>query len=144
LQIRAALRDEWPVCADIYVRSGRAAFTWVDPDLFQVSKIADWAEQGEELYLAFDQRQPVAMMSFWRPDSFIHNLFVDPHAQGRGAGTALLGFAYAIADGLVSLKCSALNGPALRFYERRGMIEVDRGRRPDGDPYVLFRQPDRP
>ena len=141
MEIRAALRDEWPVCADIYIRSGRAAFPWVDPEVFQASKIVAWAEAGEELYLAFDNGRAVAMMSFWRPDNFIHNLFVDIGAQGRGFGTALLRFARSVADGPVTLKCDALNASALGFYARRGMVEVERGIRADGDPYVLFRQP---
>jgi GNAT superfamily N-acetyltransferase len=140
LDIRAARKDEWPICADIYVRSGRAAFTWVDPEMFQASEILAWAEEGEELYLAFDQGRPVAMMSFWRPDNFIHNLFVEPDAQGQGAGTALLDFARAIADGSVALKCDLLNAASLRFYERRGMIEVERAIGPAGRPYVLLRQ----
>jgi GNAT superfamily N-acetyltransferase len=142
LHIRAAQRDEWLVCADIYVRSGRAAFTWVDPGVFQISSIIAWAEQGETLYLAFDRGRPVGMMSFWRQDNFIHNLFVEPLAQGRGFGTALLEFAYAIADGPVTLKCDPRNDPTIRFYRRRGMIEVERGVGPHDDrPYVLFRQP---
>ena len=141
MDIRAAQRDEWLVCGEIYVRSGRAAFTWVDPALFQVAEIVDWAEQGEELYLAFDQGRPVAMMGFWRPDSFIHNLFVDPRAQGRGAGSALLNHAYGIADVPVTLKCEPSNRSAIRFYQRRGMIEVERGVGAQDDrPYVLFRQ----
>ncbi|MGZ3275468.1 MAG: GNAT family N-acetyltransferase [Caulobacteraceae bacterium] len=145
MEIRAAQRDEWLVCAEIYVRSGRAAFTWVDPEAFQIGNIVACAEEGEELYLAFDRGRPVAMMTFWRPDSFVHNLFVDPRAQGRGAGTALLQFAYDIADGPVTLKCDPQNQPALRFYARRGMREVERGVGPHDDrPHVLLRQPDRP
>ena len=133
------------MCAEIYVRAGRAAFTWIGPGVFQIASIIASAEQGEELYLAFDRGRPVAMMSFWRPDSFIHNLFVDPRAQDRGVGTALLQFAYEIADGPVTLKCDPQNMPAMRFYERRGMSEVERGVGPHDDrPYVLFRQPDRP
>jgi GNAT superfamily N-acetyltransferase len=84
---------------------------------------------------------PVGMMSFWRPDNFIHNLFVDTGAQGRGVGTALLRFAFDIANGPVSLKCDAFNTAALGFYARRGMIEVQRGVRPESGPYVLFLQP---
>ena len=141
MDIRAAQRDEWLACAEIYVRAGRAAFTWVDPQVFQVANVIAWAEQGEELYLAFDQGRPAAMMSFWRPDSFIHNLFVDPRVQGCGHGSAMLRFAYGIADGPVTLKCDPKNLPALRFYAQRGMIEVERGVKPDGDPYVRFRQP---
>ena len=144
MEIREALRHEWPVCADIYVRAGRAAFTWADPELFQASNILVWADQGEALYLAFDQGRAVGMMSFWRPDNFVHNLFVDTGAQGRGVGTALLHFAFGIADGPVTLKCDALNSPALEFYARRGMVEIQRGFREGSGPYVLFLQPPTP
>jgi len=144
LEIREALRQEWSVCADIYVRAGRAAFTWADPELFQASNILVWADQGETLYLAFDQGRPVGMMSFWRPDNFVHNLFVDPGDQGRGIGTAMLNFAFGIANGPVTLKCDAFNAPALRFYQRRGMTEVQRGFREGSGPYVLFLQPQTP
>ena len=140
MEIRAARKAERQACGDIYVRAGRAAFPWVDPELFQASEIAAWAEQGEELYLALEDGMPVAMMSFWRPDSFIHNLFVDPPAQGRGYGGALLAFAGAIADGPVSLKCDPLNQAAMRFYAHRGMTEAGHGVGPQGRPYVLFRQ----
>jgi GNAT superfamily N-acetyltransferase len=141
LEIRAAGREEWPICADIYVRSGRAAFPWVDPANFKADEIIEWAEGGEELYLAYDQGRPVAMMSFWRPDNFVHNLFVDTDEQGRGYGRALLEFAYGIAEGPVTLKCDVLNEAALEFYRRRGMSEASRGLGPEGRPYILFRQP---
>ena len=141
MDIREAQREEWPACAEIYVRSGRAAFTWADPEMFQADNLIAWAEQGETLYLALDGGRPVGMMSFWRPDNFIHNLFVAPEAQGRGVGAALLDFAYGIADGPVTLKCDLANAAALRFYARRGMTEIQRGVRPDSGPYVVFLQP---
>lgn len=45
-------------------------------------------------------------------------LFVDPAAQGSGAGRALL--ADAEARGAVSLECFRANAAARRFYERAG------------------------
>jgi GNAT superfamily N-acetyltransferase len=139
-QVRQARKEEWPVCAEIYVRAGRAAFTWADPELFQAANVIAWAEEGETLYLALDEGRPVGMMSFWRPDNFIHNLFVDTGAQGRGVGSELLQFAFDIASGPVTLKCDAFNEAALGFYTRRGMTEVRRGFR-EGGPYVLLLQP---
>ncbi|HEY4029749.1 MAG TPA: GNAT family N-acetyltransferase [Caulobacteraceae bacterium] len=140
MEVREARKDEWPVCAEIYVRAGRAAFTWAEPELFRESNIIAWAEEGETLYLAIDGGRPVGMMSLWRPDDFVHNLFVDIGAQGRGVGAALLQFAFAIAKGPVTLKCDAFNARALRFYARHGMIEAQYGSREVGGPYVLLRQ----
>ncbi len=51
-------------------------------------------------------------------------LFVDPAAQGSGAGRALL--AEAVARGACSLECFRANEPARRFYERAGWV-VTRG-----------------
>jgi len=51
-------------------------------------------------------------------------LFVDPAAQGSGAGRALL--AEAVARGVCSLECFRANAPARRFYERAGWV-VTRG-----------------
>ncbi len=47
-------------------------------------------------------------------------LFVDPAAQGSGAGRALL--AAAVARGTCSLECFRANLPARRFYERAGWV----------------------
>ncbi len=48
----------------------------------------------------------------------IDMLFIDPAAQGTGAGTMLL--AEAEVRGAVSLECFRDNHPARRFYERHG------------------------
>lgn len=47
-------------------------------------------------------------------------LFIDPAAQGSGAGRALL--AEAVARGTCSLECFRANHPARRFYERAGWV----------------------
>ncbi len=51
-------------------------------------------------------------------------LFIDPAAQGTGAGRALLD--EAVARGVGSLECFRANAPARRFYERAGWV-VTRG-----------------
>ncbi len=51
-------------------------------------------------------------------------LFIDPAAQGTGAGRALL--AEVVSRGVCSLECFRANAPARRFYERAGWV-VTRG-----------------
>lgn len=51
-------------------------------------------------------------------------LFIDPAAQGTGAGQALL--AEVVSRGVCSLECFRANAPARRFYERAGWV-VTRG-----------------
>jgi GNAT superfamily N-acetyltransferase len=140
LEVRRARPEEWPACADIYVRSGRAAFTWAYPAEFQAAKLLGWADEGEEIYLAHDGERVVAMMTFWRPDNFVHNLFVEPDVQGSGLGSALLALAEKIADGPISLKCDAQNLAAIAFYKRRGLTVCEEGQRPDGGVWFMLRR----
>ena len=51
-------------------------------------------------------------------------LFIDPAAQGTGAGRALLD--EAVSRGVCSLDCFRANAPARHFYERAGWV-VTRG-----------------
>ena len=53
-------------------------------------------------------------------------LFVEPAHQGRGIGTRLLTTALARMPPSVMLNVFEDNGPARRFYERRGFREVER------------------
>jgi GNAT superfamily N-acetyltransferase len=140
LEVRRARPEEWPACADIYVRSGRAAFTWVDPAEFQAAKLQGWADEGEEIYLACVGERVVAMMTFWRPDNYVHNLFVEPDAQGGGVGSALLALAEKIADGPISLKCDAQNLRAMEFYEHRGLTVCEEGLRENGESWFMVRR----
>ena len=141
MEIRRARPDEWPACAEVYVRSGRAAFDWVDPEEFQAAKFYGWAEGGEEVYLAADAGKALGVLTFRRPGNAIHNLFVEPHAQGRGIGSALLAHALRIADGPIVLKCDAANAAALGFYARRGLTQTGRGVKDNGDAYIVFGPP---
>jgi GNAT superfamily N-acetyltransferase len=76
-------------------------------------------------------------VSVWRPQSFIHHLYVRPEARGRGVASALLD---ALAQRLPypwRLKCVRVNRIAMQFYGRRGWREVGRGRGVQGDHVVL-------
>lgn len=52
--------------------------------------------------------------------SHIENLYVDPAAQERGIGGALLAAAEERVAGPISLRCSTANPRARSFYERSG------------------------
>lgn len=77
----------------------------------------------------------VGVAGFFRPDNFLHSLYVAQ--RGGGVGKALLDHVVACADGPVSLKCQALNLRAQAFYEREGFKAVEHGRDPpSGPPWV--------
>jgi len=96
------------------------------------------ASEGEDVWVA--ERPAVGICGFisvWRPQSFIHHLYVDPRFHHQGVGTALLA---SLADWLPepwTLKCAASNTAALVFYESRGWRTIDTGVSENG-PYFLL------
>ena len=67
----------------------------------------------------------IGLAAFYRPQNFIHSLYVTE--RGRGIGKALLDHVCAQADGPVSLKVQAKNLRAQAFYAREGFRCVERG-----------------
>jgi ribosomal protein S18 acetylase RimI-like enzyme len=68
-------------------------------------------------------------------------LYVDPPAQGRGIGTALLDKAKALSPEGLTLFTHQRNGRARAFYEQRGFRAVRLGVSPppESEPDVLYR-----
>ena len=56
----------------------------------------------------------------------MEQLYVDPAAQGRGIGAALLDLAKARNPGGLQLWTFQINAGARRFYAREGFVEVER------------------
>ena len=105
--------------AALYVRSGTAAFTWRPPGHFQAEDFIRFAEE-EEVWLAYIGDAPVGVLSLFRPENFIHCLYVDPDAQRLGIGRALVDHVRRIVDAPLSLKLDVPNRGAIRFYEATG------------------------
>lgn len=57
---------------------------------------------------------------------WLDDLYVDPAAQGRGVGGALLDLVKAQQPGGFCLWVFVSNVPARAFYEARGLVEVER------------------
>jgi ribosomal protein S18 acetylase RimI-like enzyme len=68
-------------------------------------------------------------------------LYVDPAAQGRGLGSALLDMAKALSPAGLTLYTHQRNERARAFYERRGFRAVRFGVSPppENEPDVLYR-----
>jgi GNAT superfamily N-acetyltransferase len=105
--------------AALYVRSGRAAFTWRPPEHFQAADFKLFA-QDEEVWLALLGEAPVGILSIYRPENFIHCLYVDPDAQRLGVGRALVAHIRRIAGAPLTLKLDVPNRRAIQFYEATG------------------------
>jgi GNAT superfamily N-acetyltransferase len=125
-----ALRDYRPgdaaACAAVFARAWAAGHPHaprrIDREAFETAIV------GRTLVLAQDASGVVVgFAGVDAPEAFIHHLYVDPPASGRGVGRALLEAALALAGGRASLKCHLRNGRALAFYERVGWRRGEEG-----------------
>ncbi|HEY2482326.1 MAG TPA: GNAT family N-acetyltransferase, partial [Caulobacteraceae bacterium] len=76
---------ELPACAELYDRVVRRTFTWFDHLDDQAEKFRSETTR-EEIYVALSDGRLVGLAGFYRPDSFLHSLYVDYAEHGRGVG----------------------------------------------------------
>lgn len=81
--------------------------------------------QGERLRLVAERDGRAVGFADFRPDGHIRYLFVDPGAQGCGAGAALVDEVQRRC-GAIAVHCLALNDAGLAWYLRRG-FRIDHG-----------------
>jgi len=136
--IRRARSDEISACAALYERVGNATFVWRPKNWFKAADFLRFAKE-EAVYLAESNGQILGILSLYRPEAFVHCLYVDLPAQGLGVGTALLAHAAKEARGPLSLKVDEPNTRALAFYKQLGFIERDNGE-DMGTRWLLMRQ----
>ncbi|MEI9990142.1 MAG: GNAT family N-acetyltransferase [Rhizomicrobium sp.] len=120
LSIRIA-RDaaEIDEAAELYVRSGRAAFTWRPDNHFRVEDFRMFA-LDEEVWLARIGEALVGILSIYRDENFVHCLYVDPDAQRLGVGRALVDHVRRVVGAPLTLKLDVPNRKAIAFYEATG------------------------
>lgn len=122
------------MAAAIYQRTLRDTFTWIPAWRHNAQDFLRQAED-EEIYVAVADARIVGVAAFYRPDDFLHSLYVAE--RRRGVGKALLDHIRAVAAGPVSLKCQAVNLKAQAFYVREGFVVTEQGRDPpSGPPWV--------
>lgn len=124
--IRRARSEEIAACAELYERVGNATFTWRPMNWFRAVDFLRFATE-EIVYVAESNGQILGIVSLYRPESFVHCLYVDMPAQGLGVGTALLAHVAKEARGPLSLKVDEPNTRALSFYKRLGFTERESG-----------------
>ncbi|MBS0333288.1 MAG: GNAT family N-acetyltransferase [Proteobacteria bacterium] len=130
MQIRRAWSEELAACADLYVRVLTDTFTWLPPERHQRDDFLR-AARDEEIYVAVEDGRILGLAGFYRPQDFLHSLYVAE--RGRGVGKALLDHVSAVASGPVSLKVQAPNRRAQDFYRREGFVCTEQGRDPGSD-----------
>jgi ribosomal protein S18 acetylase RimI-like enzyme len=125
VEIRRARTEELGVCADLYVRVLRDTFIWVPPDRHQRDDFLRAAKE-EEIYVAVEADRIIGIAAYYRPQHFLHSLYVD--SRDRGVGKALLDHVLRQSDGVLSLKVQAPNLRAQAFYRREGFLCTEHGR----------------
>jgi len=120
LTIRTArTATEIDEAAALYVRSGTERFTWRPQGHFQAEDFRKFA-QDEEVWLALMGDALVGILAIYRPENFIHCLYVDPGAQRLGIGRALVDHIRHIVGEPLTLKLDLPNRSAIAFYEATG------------------------
>ncbi len=135
LTVRRARAEDLSACADLYVRVLTDTFTWLPADRHRREDFLN-AARDEEVYVAERDGRIVGLAGFYRPQKFLHSLYVTE--RGRGVGKALLDHVAAIAGGALSLKVQGANLRAQKFYAREGFVCVERGRDPGSDVSWLW------
>jgi GNAT superfamily N-acetyltransferase len=130
LELRRARPEELARCAALYVKVLRETFTWLPPDRHRPAEFLR-AAQEEEVFVAAANGEILGIAALFRPQGFLHSLYVD--ARGHGVGAALLDHVAATVDGPLSLKVQEPNARARAFYAREGFVCVEHGRDPGSD-----------
>jgi ribosomal protein S18 acetylase RimI-like enzyme len=130
VEVRRARSDELGACADLYVRVLCETFTWLPPERHHREDFLRAAKE-EEIYVAVEGGKIVGIAGFFRPQNFLHSLYVD--TRGRGVGKALLDHVGMQVGGPLSLKVQGPNLRAQAFYRREGFLCTEHGRDPGSD-----------
>ena len=130
LELRRARPEELARCAALYVKVLRETFTWLPPDRHSPEEFLRAARE-EEVFVAVAGDEILGIAALFRPQGFMHSLYVD--ARGHGVGAALLDHVAATLDGPLSLKVQEPNARARAFYAREGFVCVEHGRDPGSD-----------
>jgi len=119
--IRQFRESDCLVCAAIYERAWNSAFPATHRSITRKQFEAE--TEGETILVAEENDGVLGFASVWMPDSFLHHLYVDPRAQRRGIGTALLQHVKGLVTSGIDLKCQTQNVGALSFYSQQGFVD---------------------
>ena len=125
LVVRPMRAEELETCAALFDRVVRATFTWLDPG--DPAQDFRYATLEEEVLVAEVESRIIGLAAFYRPDDFLHSIYIDAEWQGRGVGRALMREVEARADLQITLKVQVLNLAARRFYARDGFRVLEEG-----------------
>jgi ribosomal protein S18 acetylase RimI-like enzyme len=119
--IRMATDEDAPAIADVFIAARKPMLAY-KPDLHGEEDIRNWIATAmlpeHDVWLAVASDEIVAFAAL--RDDLLGHLYVQPAAQNRGIGTALVDHAKALRPHGLRLWVFQQNVGARRFYERHG------------------------
>ena len=137
--IRAFDPADIELCVRIFDRAWHAGHPYA-PRAIDRSVFERETQDETILVTEMPEHGVVAFGSVYLPGNFIHHLYVEPSAHGRGIGKALLARLVEKAGGAVTLKCQTKNPAAMAFYARLGWRPGEPGAS-DFGPWVRMHSP---
>ncbi len=133
--ITPAQEADLPILCEIFneARDDNGAFP---KDVYDIDAFRKVIE-GEAVLVARVADKIAGFASVWEADTFLHHLFVSPHYQRQGIGSALIDHCIKLFGLPMALKCVEANTEACRFYERRGWRNSATAEGPEGR-YILY------
>lgn len=141
-QLDIIIRDyqeaDRPFLRTLYLASRKTGWTWLDPQEWRLEDF-DAATFDEKIIVAEVEGHIAGFASLWLPDSFLHNLFVDPTRQRQGLASALLAASYRLCGATMALKCLQKNLGAQQFYQHHGWETISTGRGEHGKYFLMHK-----
>lgn len=128
--------DHLDALRGVFLRARLHTFQSADIDPFKLTDF-DRTIEGEIVIVALCNGEPVGFASWWEPDNFLHNLFIDPDYSKQGLGRMLLQECLRNIGRPARLKCLVKNRNAMEFYRHLGWQSYTTGQSEDGE-YALM------
>jgi ribosomal protein S18 acetylase RimI-like enzyme len=136
LNIRPCTEADKPALRELFLRVRQHTFLWVDPASLRLEDF-DKATEGETILVAEVEGTIAGFVSWWPPENFLHNLFIDTSRQRAGAGAALLAACLEQTGRPVRLKTSIQNASAIAFYRKHGFKVTSNGFADEGEYHLM-------
>jgi GNAT superfamily N-acetyltransferase len=124
--VRRARPADADAVADVHLAATREAMPYL-PELHTDSETRDWVRDvvldRDDVHGADADGRVVGFVAL--AGSLLEHLYVEPDAQGRGIGSALLDLAKELSPDGFDLWVFQRNAKARGFYERRGLRLVE-------------------
>jgi len=135
-EIRRMRADELSEVVALWRRSRDEAQPWLEARMSHsadddLRHFRDVVARENEVWLALSGGHALGLLAL--RDGFIAQLYVDPPAQRRGVGSALIAHARALSPDGLSLYTHQRNQRARRFYERHGFRPASFGVSPGAE-----------